>query len=799
MQTHHTRRAALRRAGIALAVAALPVARGVWGMTETAVSAADDFDALRLRWRDLLTGGSGYETRDPHIANAIAMLDARAASNWQRMDKTANRSALWHDFGPGTSASSYITDSHNRLADMARAYVTQGSLYAGDDRLLADTVGGLDFLNAHEYNETKPERGNWWDWEIGTPLALNNTVVLLYDYLAPDQIARYARAVEAFTPVPDIFNNGKTMSTGANRVWKAEVVAVRGVLVRDAAKITRARDSLATVFPFVTRGDGFYADGSFIQHGQHPYTGGYGTALMAELGNLLYLLGDTPYAVSDPGLANIWASVYDAYEPIIFRGALMDMMRGREISRSGTQDHAAGHAAIRAILTLAQAAPSADAAAFKSMVKGWITRDTVRDFLTTAPLNALLLARSVLDDPTIPPRAELTGHRQYAHMDRVVHCRPGWALGIAMSSERIFTYESINGENLHGWHTGDGMTYLYNGDLTQFSEDFWPTVNPYRLPGTTVVTRPRADGEGQSQIANPTPWVGGASLMGMYGAVGMDLFSDIGGRKSWFLLDDAVVCLGAGITSSADTRIETIIENRKLNARGDNVFTVDGMAKSANLGHTERLDGARWLHLAGVGGYIMDGQPIQALREARMGAWSAINKSSNASLPPIARNYLTLWRDHGMNPRDATYAYTLLPNASPDDTAACAADSDTRVVANTGRVQAIVSRRLRLVAANFWAAESVNIGTGIGTPVAFIRADTPASLIVQEDEGNLLLAVSDPTQHGVRIVVELGHAASTITSADATVTVTQLAPTIIVAIDVAGAGGATQSVSFALT
>ncbi|MFQ8805082.1 MAG: polysaccharide lyase family 8 super-sandwich domain-containing protein [Alistipes indistinctus] len=45
-------------------------------------------------------------------------------------------------------------------------------------------------------------------------------------------------------------------------------------------------------------------------------------------------------------------------------------------------------------------------------------------------------------------------------MDRAVHKRPGFALGIAMSSNRIENYETINGENLCAWYTGDGMTYL---------------------------------------------------------------------------------------------------------------------------------------------------------------------------------------------------------------------------------------------------------------------------------------------------------------------------------------------------
>ncbi len=119
-----------------------------------------------------------------------------------------------------------------------------------------------------------------------------------------------------------------------------------------------------------------------------------------------------------------------------------------------------------------QTAPPGDATAFARMIKGWIQRDTYRDFLATAPLASLLQARAILDDPAVVQHDAATLHRQYASMDRVVHRRPGWAIGIAMSSERVYTYESINSENLRAWHTGDGLTYLYTGDLAQFGDDF---------------------------------------------------------------------------------------------------------------------------------------------------------------------------------------------------------------------------------------------------------------------------------------------------------------------------------------
>lgn len=790
MDRTRSRRTTLKLAGGALAAATRGGVMKGGAVAGGRVAAADEFESLRAKWRDLLTGGTAYDPADPIYAKAIAVADSRVQSFWERMDKSANRTALYTDLPTGTSETSYLTTTYTRLADLARVWATRGSRYAGNDALRADIISGLDWMYARAYNETKTLRGNWWDWEIGTPLALNNATTLLYDQLSSTQRENYMRAVDTFTPVADIFYGGKNVSTGANRVWKAEVVAVRAAIVGDAAKLAHARDSLGDVFPYVTSGDGFYADGSFIQHGKYPYTGGYGTSLLTEIGNLLAFLGGSSWTVTDPRVQIVFAAVHRTFAPVLYRGALMDMVRGREISRSGTQDHVAGHATIRAILTLVPLATPRDADAYRQMIKGWIAADTYRDFLATAPLPAVVQARAILDDPAVPRADAPPAHIQFPSMDRVVHRRPGFAYGISMSSERIFTYESINRENLHAWYTGDGMTYLYNDDLAQFSDDFWATVNPYRLPGTTVDARSRVDGSGQSTPPK-THWVGGASLPATtIGAVGMELAAwdtTLTARKSWFCLDDIIVALGTGITSRDNRTIETVIENRKLRAAGDNALTVDGATKPLTPGWYETMQGVNWAHIEAVGGYVFSDNPtVRATRETRSGAWGDINKSTNQ--PPVAHSYLTLWLDHESNPRNATYAYTLLPNRSPADTAAYAAAPEVTIIANDTRVQAVHAPALGVIAANFWS-----VGDAY-----FLHTTNYLSAVVQERDGTLIVALADPTHAQETVTLTLDRAARAVMSSDPAVTVRQLAPSIVIEVDTRGAAGATHSVTLAL-
>lgn len=769
---------------------------------------ADEFDTLRQKWADMLTGGANLNRSDATTAAAITSVTNTANSWWNSLNKSAARTSLWSD-AASTTDSSDISTNFSRLRAMALAYATTGSSLQGNAALRADILGGLDWMYANRYNETKAIYDNWWDWEIGSPKLLVDTAVLMYAELSAAQLANAMRAVEKFTPSATTPAPGGSTGTftGANRMDKIYVVAIRGLLVKDAAKLRAARDAFSNLFLWVTSGDGFYVDGSFIQHTKHPYTGSYGAVLIGGIAPLLALLNgpnaDSPdgstWRVTDPNLANVFQWVYRGYEPTIYRGGMMAMLQGRAVSRSSTSEHGLGHGIMQSILRLSQLAPEPDRTRLRAMLRGWAESDTSRSFVGTAPLPLIADAQQLLADPGVMPRAELVGNFVFASMDRVVHLRPGFGVGLSMSSTRIYTYESINSENLHGWYTGDGMLYLYNNDLTQFSDSFWPTVNPRRLPGITVdAAQTRSNSSGQS-TAPAFNWVGGASL-GDFGVAGMQLdgwSNSLTAKKSWFLFDDEIVCLGAGITSTDNRPIETIVENRLLNTAGNNAFTVDGAAKPVTLAWSEALAGVRWAHLAGrvagsdVGYYFpADATSVKALREARTGAWSDINAGGSAT--PITRNYLTLWFEHGANPANATYAYALLPGRTAAQTAEYAARPAFVVLENSGNVQAVRETTLGLTAANFWNDTRASAGA--------ITVDRKSSVLVRENasEGTLDLALSDPTQANTgSITVELAMPAQSIISADPGITVAQLAPTIRLSVNVNTARGRTFRAQFA--
>lgn len=74
-------------------------------------------------------------------------------------------------------------------------------------------------------------------------------------------------------------------------------------------------------------------------------------------------------------------------------------------------------------------------------------------------------------------------------MKRVVYHNSNlnYTFGLSLTSDKVSRYESINNENLKGWHTGAGMSYLYNDDVTHYRNHYWPTVNMTHLAGTTTL------------------------------------------------------------------------------------------------------------------------------------------------------------------------------------------------------------------------------------------------------------------------------------------------------------------------
>ncbi|MEV3972026.1 polysaccharide lyase 8 family protein [Streptomyces sp. NPDC050698] len=744
----------LAAAALAATGSAAPGGRGggAVGQAGAPGEPGDPYDTLRRRWLGISLG-TGYNPAAEPYATRLAETGALARDLLASMAPAAG--SLWpgHPFDPPAG----ITRAYGRLWTMTQAYVQQGTGSTADPRLLAGVLRGLDHLSATVYHPGTTRYGNWWEWQIGSPRLLTDITAALYERLGEDRVRAACAALDHFVPDSALADYTGT-STGANRVDLCRSVALRGILGSDPDKIALARDALSPVFPHVTRGDGLYADGSFVQHTWVAYSGTYGQVVLDGLGRLFALLAGSDWEVTDPNRQIVLDSVERAYAPLIHDGLVMDSVNGRAISRGllttddrrmMRSDHHHGHHLIAAIALLAAGASPAERERWHARVKGWIERDTVAPVLTAPQFGVADLARlhAIAASP-VPAAPEPPGHHLFAAMDRAVHRGPGFTVNIAMASDRIAHYECGNGENPRGWHTGAGMVSWWSGASDQYTDWFWPTVDWYRLPGTTVSTKRLADREGgEWGTARPDArWVGGTTD-GTYAALGQHLKglgSTLEARKSWFCVADAVICLGAGITCSDGVPVETVVDNRNLGASG-----------------TQRLvEGPGWAHLEGHGGWVLPGPGPKTLREDRTGAWSDIN--TGGAPERRTRRWQTLWLDHGTDPEDATYAYVLMPGASGGAVARRAADRRwMSVLANDAARQAVTVPSLGCTAVNFWRP-------GAAGP---LTASAAASVLLVRRGPAATLCVSEPPRTGEPLEIVWDHPVRRVDRADETLEV----------------------------
>lgn len=743
-----------------------------------------NYEGLRNKWKLFLIG----EAQKKNIKNIPVENKRTVADDYLKEIKkiNANSSKLWEDLD--YTYSKDLTESYRRLEVMAIAYQSQKShLY--QNKLLREAIlAATDWLWKYKYNAKIPppipsqgsDINNWWDYLIGVPLKLNNITVLMYDEMNSVQKMNYMEAVRHFTPdFTDRYTTKPrvTAFTAANRAWVSTVIALRGVIVRDSVAIAFARDGLTPVFKYSKKDDGFYRDGSFIQHLKHPYTGGYGISLLTKLAEELYLLNGSVWEVTAKEQGNVFNWVQNAFAPIIYKGNLMSMTEGREISRLDAEENNKGRLAIQAVSLLSSAAPADEAIKLRQVVKYWISEAQYLPFFykkISIPYRSFV--RDIAEDQSIKPLPVAIMYRQFANMDRAVQQNSKYAFGISMHSSRIYNYETRAGyENKRGWHTGDGLTYLYNKDQLQFCDDFWPTVNPYRLPGTTVEENTMING---SKTSSKT-WVGGASMLDRFGVTGMDLAPNgqtLSAKKSWFMLDGKILALGAGIVNADKKNVHTYIEQRKLKTDNSNRFIIDGEYFKSDISdslHTE-FKKAHWAHLEGnvpgadIGYYFPNLTNLNIARRKQFGSWKDINVNQNPTLKQ--HYYLTLWNNHGMHITNDhaghnEYAYVLLPGYTAEQTGNYAKNPDLKILSNTAVSQGVEAMRSNLVAANFWTDSLISISSS--ETKEYLSCDRRAAVIVFKSEGKLHISISDPTMlNSNKIHLRLKEAAKSVLDKD---------------------------------
>lgn len=774
-------------------------------------------DDMRETWRSYLLGGSGHDLDldNPAVAAYVDGLNAEASDYWNTLVKSdvPGRSNLWSDLDM-TPINDYSQAAYARSGNMATTFVrlrtlatawgTVGTDFYQSVYVRDEVINALDHMTGRYFKEGVRGYGNWYHWEITAPTALMNASIILYDELTPAQIEAYAKASKYYAPYcnkggPN--SNGPAM-TGGNLLLKANGVAQAGILLGDETMLTNVKDGVKSVLVhnpysklYSADADGFYADGSYIQHQALPYIGGYGRDLYNNLGVFLVTLKNSDWEIAyDDGAEQIaYDFIFDGVEPFIYETRTMDMVSSRDVTRKESTDRIRTARILSAIMPLRGTFPTQEQnARFDSMMKYYLSQDPAYYYARMESITSIQMAAELVNDPGVQPRQGYSLTKTFA-MDKTVHITPDFGFGISMHSNRTYGHEIINNEGKRTWNMSDGMFFLYDADEDQFGGGYWATVDPTRLPGITAEHIIFNNGTGD-RTKNIYPWTGGASLDG-YGAAGSH-FRTLGQagsstrngtdvKKSWFMFGDRIVMVGSDITSTTGNGVETIVDNRKLLSDGSNTIVVDGAP--AALNETPTVLSPKWISVAGnvagadVGYYFPGESTVSAIKETRTGDWSQQGTTTGRE----TNTFATFWFDHGVKPSGTGYEYVLLPGRNAEQTAAYAAAPDVEILQSDSRIHAARDKKDGVVAANFWED---------GGSVAGITVDKAASVVLKSQGDALELAVAEPNQNNGTVVVTLATSGS-VRSKDGNVTVLQTEPFIKLSVDTQGKGGGTSRVS----
>lgn len=718
---------------------------------EISQSEIKDYKKIRESWQEYLTGvpnrSNIAKMSEVELQETYAENEKQANTSYGKLNKNENRTFLisgYENMNDGV----HIMRTYENIKNIARAYATPNTKYYKNPEIKKELIEYLDWLYDNAYHEGLPENGNWWQWELGIPKHLNDILVLLYDDVPVEKRMKYLKASQYFQPYAEYSgvspsasystSPDKRVSTGGNRIDTSIISFLRGVLMEDKVQVIDGAKAVADVGEYVTIKDGFYRDGSFIQHGNVPYNGTYASVLFDGLGSVLWLATGTQFEVKDERINNVYESIIKGYKYLFINGGVNDSVSGRATSRDRSSDLSRGKDILASLSLLAVGAGEEYQDQIKSLIKTTVSENNLYNTVDKIGNKiARAIIRDIVNDDSIKTY-QIEGTKVYGAMDRAVSINDKKGkLVLAMHSSRIANYETMNNENVKGWYISDGMTYIYGIDSETFT-DFWPTVDRYHLPGVTNSQRERGDksGERRGQTTSKA-WVGGSSN-GQEAFVGMDMISwnkSTKMKKSYFMTDDGAILILASNIKSKDGEIHTTIDNRIikngkiiLNGKEINDETKIENPENVSLNFNENYLGEN------IGYKIIYAPQLTVKKENRKGNWKNIGGTSTDE---IEKNYFTAYINHGKNPKNSGFACLILPMYSKEEVDNYDV-SRFEIAKLDEKAHMVKDKKAGVTGINFWR--------DIPTKVEGIKAYSTLSVLKKESKDCLEIWVSDPTQ-----------------------------------------------------
>lgn len=608
-----------------------------------------------------------------------------------------------------------------RLSDFGYAYTNEKNKYYQNEDLYQKIVKGLEY-----WYDVDSESDNWWHNQISEPQKLG--VLLIQMRIGKKQIPQ-----ELETKIlKRIQETGGDPAkwTGANRTDIALHWIYRSCLTQNEADLKTAIDNVFNPVVYTTE-EGFQHDNSYFQHGEQLYIGGYGDEILKGVTQVAsYALG-TQYQLDKEKVELLSKFMRETYYRTV-RGQNMSFdVVGRSVSRPGLLNK-------RTTATYAKRMIDIDpthADEYKAIIAR-LNRKQPADYQVTA------------------------SHTHYFRGDYSLHVRPQYNFDVRLASTRTKKCEYGNKENLKTYFMSDGCT-----NITQTGDEYFnifPVWNWCHIPGTTapqlekVPMDPKAWG-----VLGTSTYAGGVSDS-IYGATAyayMDTNPEVntGAKKSWYFFDNEVVCLGAGIQSTSTYPVHTTVNQCFLKG-GILVDKGDKEETLANGSHT--LQAPQWVLHDKIGYFFPQKEEVFLTAQTQSGRWYDINTSKSKKEEKM--DVFTLGINHGVGPKDGSYAYIVVPGkTSAQEMKAYQKKNAIEILSNNPKIQAVRNTKL-----NVWMVTFFEAGTFTHKELS-VTVDKPCILMIKDitsKSANLHIADPGQTQSPIQVELKIGKKKQTLTA-----------------------------------
>ena len=595
----------------------------------------------------------------------------------------------------------------DRLKTMALAHTnSQSSLY-GNTALYTAIVNAIQW-----WYDKNPIHSNWYSNQISYPQRIGEILVLMRN-----GTQKLPAILELNTLYRMKTNGGApdqsgSQGTGANKMNIAMHWIYRGCLAEDQAVLDKGVQQVFLPLTLTTA-EGLQQDYSYQQHGPQLYIGGYGWDIVNVATRVALYTVATSYAQGNTDLNNLGIFLRQTYLRVIRGQNFMFNAFGRGIARPN----------------------GVSQSGFGTLLK----RMKVIEPAYTAIYDAAIARLNSSQPASYGVEA---AHTHFYRSDYTLQTKPGYTFELRTVSTRSYRNENGNGENIIGYFLSDGATSIAVTGTEYYN--IFPTWDWSMIPGTTTRKGTMPTKPAEYGTKGNTTFVGGVSDTTRGGVSVYDLDNNsTKAKKAWFFFNDEIVCLGAGIATTAGSQ-EVVTTLNQCLLQSDVITSTTGGVVDTYSGNNTSLDysnNLEWAVQGNVGYVLPNGGNVGLTAKAQTGKWSTINTS--ASTDDVTQNVFTLWLKHGVSPNNANYAYIVVPNiSSTAQMQNYVAKNNIQILNNTDQVQAVRHQTLNLHSFVFYTNNQTYANDTIS-----VSTDKPCLLMVQPlANGKLKLNVADPTK-----------------------------------------------------